>query len=68
MGVIEENVHSIEKCCRMIKAQTKLLAKHLGNEEHLFVDTYNRLADRILELYETEKEQKNIEIHSDYVT
>lgn len=41
---------TIEECCGMIKSQNKLLAKYIGNDEHLFIVTLDMLADRILEL------------------
>lgn len=47
-----DNIATIEECCKMIKAQNRLLAKYIENDEHLFIVTLNKLADRILELSE----------------
>ena len=46
-----KNIKTIEECCKMIRAQSRLLGKHIGNSEHIFVDSFVGLADRILELY-----------------
>lgn len=52
-----EEITGISKCCRLINANTKLLKKHLGNENHIFVSMYNRLSKRIKEL-DKEKEDE----------
>lgn len=54
---------TIEECCKFLKANTKLLAKHLGKQEHLFVTMYNRLADRILEAQKEDRKRiaENVE-------
>ena len=46
-----KNIKTIEECCKMIRAKSRLLGKYIGNSEHIFVDSFVGLADRILELY-----------------
>lgn len=50
---------SIEDYCGIIKAQNKLLAKHIGNDAHLFVSTLNDCVDKILKLHQEELRENN---------
>lgn len=52
-----EEITEINKCCRLLNANTKLLKKHLGNENRIFVNMYNRLSERIKKI-NAEKEDK----------
>lgn len=52
-----EEISDISKLCRRLNANTKLLKKHLGNENHIFVSMYDRLSKQIMKL-DSEKEEK----------
>lgn len=50
---------TIEDYCEIIKAQNKLLAKHIGNDAHLFVSTLDDCVDKILKLHQEEIRENN---------
>lgn len=52
-----EEITEISKCCRLLNANTKLLKKHLGNENHILVSMYSRLSRRIKELDKEKKDE-----------